>query len=395
MSGNLVWRQRPSESSSPKMRVLYVLSPSNQMYSGIGRTIFELCRRMSGRVDFEFAMSNYFEKNLAILREFCQTHGFPLHVGSGHANDGSLDTYNDDLPELLRRKRWDAVECICWANAATNEGLLENVGDMVLAYTPHDQPISSVPMSAEQAAHIERVHQRVLTRADVVFCDSPWERQLLQARLPRQNNCTHLSLGCDFELFQSGPLERRQQLLFVGDLAEPRKRFDRVLAVFARLLRRHPALRLIVIGNRSDTVLNLIPTHLRHACTLKGYVSEEELRRTYRESLGLFLLSEYEAFGIPILEALASGTPVFLSRQAATESLFDSFEGAHFCPAEDLEATLAIVEQTIDRGRIAIQEAIDDRPRLQAAFDWDRLAVRKWDALAAAWFVRNAWTRTA
>jgi glycosyltransferase involved in cell wall biosynthesis len=101
------------------------------------------------------------------------------------------------------------------------------------------------------------------------------------------------------------------------------------------------------------------------------------------------LLSEYEAFGIPILEALAAGTPVFLSRQPTTEGLFGAFRGAHFCPAEDPEATHAIVGRVLGRGQAALDEAADDRRRLRAAFDWSALASRKWDLMAAAWSRRN------
>lgn len=395
MAGIVAWTHRQERLTSPRMKVLCVLSSSNQMYSGIGRAVFELTKRMSDRVEYAFAMSHGGEKNFAILQRFCDEYGLRLHAGIPRSRGDSLDVGNDALPGLLRQEKWDAVECICWANAATNEVVLDHIGDMVLAYTPHDQPAWTVPMSPTQAAHIEDVHSRLLRRADVVFCDSPWERRELQNRLPSLNNCTHISLGCDFSQFEAGPPPRRDQLLFVGDLAEPRKRFDRVLAVFSRLLLHRPSLRLVVVGNRSDAIQGSIPAHLRHACTLRGYVSEDQLRRVYRESAGLLLLSDFEAFGIPILEALASGTPVFLSEQGATESLFAGFRGAHFCPADDLERTLAIIDGTLARGNEGVDEVIRDRSRLQAAFDWDHLAMRKWDALAAAWFKRHAWTKTA
>ena len=91
---------------------------------------------------------------------------------------------------------------------------------------------------------------------------------------------------------------------------EPRKRFDRVLDLFGRLRAVRPGLRLVVIGNRSDQAGGLLPEAHRDAIDLRGYVGEAPLRRAYAESRGLVLLSDFEAFGIPILEALASGTPV-------------------------------------------------------------------------------------
>jgi glycosyltransferase involved in cell wall biosynthesis len=179
--------------------------------------------------------------------------------------------------------------------------------------------------------------------------------------------------------------------LFVGDLVEPRKRFDRVLSAFASLAERRPNLRLKVVGNRSEKVTGIIPPALRSRCDLCGYVDEVELRRAYAESLGLFLLSDFEAFGIPILEALASATPVFLSEQEATRSLFGSFSGARFCPGDDVDATVAIVERVLARGRHSVAEITAERRRLKATHGWEDLSHRKWQALASAWFRRRSW----
>ena len=99
-------------------------------------------------------------------------------------------------------------------------------------------------------------------------------------------------------------------------------------------------LRLVFIGNKRERVRGTDPTRASSSCELRGYVSEAELRQAYAESLGLFLLSDCEAFGIPILEALASGTPVFLSRLGEMVSLFGPFRGAHFCPADSVEGTV-------------------------------------------------------
>jgi len=373
------------------MRVLSVLSSTNQLYSGIGRNVFELSLRLSDRVDFEFVIDDLCSKSLELLLEFGAQHGFAVQVGRGRAHANSLDAFNVELPTFLRQRRWDVIECLCWANAATNALMLGEAGTAVLCYTPHYQPLWSVPMSSVQAAHTEAVHARVLQRAEVVLCDSPWERQELQRAAPNRSNCVFLAIGCDFADFRPGPLQRSPQLLFVGDLAEPRKRADRHLRVFARLLEHRPELRLVVVGNKSDEVRDQLPGELRWACELRGYVSEQELRHLYTESQGLMLLSDYEAFGMPILEALVCGTPVFLSCLESTYSLFGSFSGAHFCPVQDLDRTVAVIEQTLDRGSEAITEVLNDRERLRAAFDWDMLAAQKWQALASAWFLKNHW----
>jgi glycosyltransferase involved in cell wall biosynthesis len=374
--------------AGPRMRVLLVLSSSNQMYSGIGRAVFELTARLMERVDFEIAIDDRDPRNLGLVQAFGLELGIPVHVGPGLDSPRSLDTSSSDLPELLARDDWDLVETICWANSATNAAVLRDLGDRALVYTPHYQPTWTSMMTPEVAALADDIHHRMARRADAVICVSPRERSIVQAQTHGRNNCQYVANGVNSTEFQPGPPTRKPQLLFVGDLAEPRKRFDRVLAILPRLLATRPELKLVVIGNGSDQALDRIPLEFRPACGLRGYVSEPELRQAYAESQGVFLLSDYEAFGLPILEALISGTPVFLTDLDVTRSLFDTYRGAKFCPADDPEATFAIVDRTLALGPDAILETLADRPRLRAAFDWDALAIRKWQVLAAAWFTR-------
>ena len=375
--------------AGPRMRVLSVLSSSNQMYSGIGRAVFELTARLRERVDFEIAIDDLYPKNLGLVLEFGRAHGIPVHVGPGLTSSRSLDSFSATLPTLLRRKDWDLVETLCWANSATNAVVLRELGDRALVYTGHFQPSWTVPMSPEVEHNTVDIHQRIVQRADAVLCVSPWERRVVQGQAPGRNHCHHVANGVNSHDYRPGPLPRKPQLLFVGDLAEPRKRFDRILAVLPRLLDRWPELKLVVIGNGSDKALERIPAELRPACELRGYVTEPELRRAYAESRGVFLLSEFEAFGIPILEGLISGTPAFLTDLAVTRSLFETYRGAKFCPGDDPEATFAIVAETLAKGPAATRETLLDRERIRAAFDWDGLALRKWQVLAAAWFTRH------
>ena len=377
---------------SDRMRVLIAIPTSNQMYSGIGRAIVELSRRLHDRVAFTFTLDDRDPDSLRRVWDFAAPLGIPMYVGPHHFHPHYLEPINERLGELIRETRWDAIELVGFANAATGQAVLDHIDDRtVLCYTPHDQPLWTVPMTSSQQAVVADIHRRVLERADVVLTDSPVECQSLQHLAPGKLNCLTLPLGCDFDAFDLGPPERPPQILFVGDLAEIRKRFDRVISVFSHVLDRSPDYRLIVIGNRSNESLERIPPAIRHAVELRGYVSEIQLRQAYASSRALILLSDVEAFGLPILEALASGTPVLLGSLDTTQSLFGDCPGAHFCPLDDPQGTLAVVDQLLNDWRSAVALARSDRNRLQSVFGWDRLADRKWEALKAAWFRRNAW----
>ena len=385
---------RVSPEPLPKMRVLSTVASSNQMYSGVGRVLRELAARTTRWIDWEFAIDDWpgGERNRRILQEFAEGHGMRLHVGRHELREDSCDPINLDLPALLQSTKWDAIELLGWANNGTNKIVLENARDAVVVYTPHNQPLWTVPMAPERQLNVLDTHTQLLRRAELVFADSPAERWELQRHTEGRNNCVYLPLGCDFEQFQPGSSHRPPQLLFVGDFREIRKRFDRVVDVFERIHGEAPQYRLVVVGNKSLDAGDIIPVHLRPSVVLKGYISEEELRRLYAESRALFLLTDFEAFGLPILESLASGTPVFTSKLPELEGLFGDCRGAHFCEQTHPESTARTVLDTLAQHEQAIGEAIDDIPRLRTVFDWDQIAVKKWQFMASAWSRKHYWS---
>ena len=76
-----------------------------------------------------------------------------------------------------------------------------------------------------------------------------------------------------------------------------------------------------------------------------GEVSDEELAALYRGARALVFPSLYEGFGIPVLEAMACGTPVVTSRGGATEEVAGG--AAVLVDPLDVEAIAAGIEEAI------------------------------------------------
>jgi len=109
--------------------------------------------------------------------------------------------------------------------------------------------------------------------------------------------------------------------LFVGT-AEPRKNLPRLIRAHRAYCRRAATpLPLVVVGASGwkDAELRRLRRETQSDARIRwlGRVDDEELWRLYRAARCLVLPSLYEGFGLPIVEALAVGTPVIASDRAA------------------------------------------------------------------------------
>jgi glycosyltransferase involved in cell wall biosynthesis len=103
--------------------------------------------------------------------------------------------------------------------------------------------------------------------------------------------------------------------LFVGTFA-PRKNLETVVRAFARAHCEIPE-KLVVVAyaDRWQESIRRLAQELGVLEKIVFYsgLKNTELKYLYRNATALFLLSEYEGFGYPPLEAMASGTPAIVS----------------------------------------------------------------------------------
>ena len=112
-----------------------------------------------------------------------------------------------------------------------------------------------------------------------------------------------------------------QFVLYVGNI-KPHKNLVRLIEAFAALRRGgHDELKLLIIGDEISKLPALRRAVHRHKLhkhvRFLGYVSDGTLRILYRLASVFVFPSLYEGFGLPPLEAMASGTPVVTSNQSS------------------------------------------------------------------------------
>ena len=153
----------------------------------------------------------------------------------------------------------------------------------------------TVPWSARRAARVLTVSERS-------------RRDLLELYGLPSESVVVTPNGVD-SMFRPGDGGARDYVLSVGAV-QPRKNQLAALAAAQAV-----GLPLVVVGPEKDAAT---AHRLRErGATLRGYVAVEELAALYRGAACLVQASLYEGFGLPVLEAMASGTPVVTVRDEA------------------------------------------------------------------------------
>ncbi|MCX7968751.1 MAG: glycosyltransferase family 4 protein [Armatimonadetes bacterium] len=117
-------------------------------------------------------------------------------------------------------------------------------------------------------------------------------------------------------------------LLFVG-VIQPRKNLERLLHAFALLRPKVECQPLVIVGKigwKTQRLLHLVnELGLKDCVKFTGYVPDEDLPAIYQGAKVFAYPALWEGFGLPVLEAMASGVPVLTS---ATSSLIEIAENA-------------------------------------------------------------------
>ena len=166
-------------------------------------------------------------------------------------------------------------------------------------------------------------------------------------------------------------------VLFVGRLAS-NKGLLALVEAFASVARHDPSSSLVLLGEdggmRASVEAAVRAAGLTGRVRIPGFLSDESLLASaFREARVFALPSEYEAFGLVLLEALAQGTPVVASRVGGIpEFVPDGSAGLLVPPAAPAplaEALLALWDDAPRRARLGQYGRTEVVPQ----YSWDRV----------------------
>jgi glycosyltransferase involved in cell wall biosynthesis len=170
-------------------------------------------------------------------------------------------------------------------------------------------------------------------------------------------------------------------ILYVGAI-QPRKNILTLVKAFEKISPKYPDLKLVIVGKKAwmweETANYMKKSELRERIVLTGSVPFSSLPIFYQNAAVFVFPSLYEGFGIPLLEAFASGTPVITAKNS---SLLEIGDGAalFFETKNDLDLSEKI-ELVLDDQTVR-EDMIENGYKKAKNFSWEKCAQQTLDFL--------------
>ncbi len=239
----------------------------------------------------------------------------------------------------------------------------------------------------ERVRYLREQITKTLERADHLITDSAYTRhEIIDYFAWPSAKITAIPLACstDFKPRSLGQLNaylQRYSLqagcysLFVGTI-EPRKNIALLLDAYEQLsTQQRQRWPLLIVGHRGwkSEALHQRMQRAQAEGWLRylGFVAQEDLPLLYAGARLFLFPSLYEGFGLPVLEAMASGVPVVCSNAASLPEVVG--EAACLCDPHDVQSWQLALERGLE-DEAWRQSAITAGLTQASLFSWDRCA---------------------
>ena len=324
--------------------------------------------------------------NSEVLRECAGTRfvGVPAGIVPPHrlSSIKRVIWLNTAFPTLLRKRKVDTIY------STVPEGLVLHDDQLKKVITIHDLlPLRYPEHYPKQHYYFRFVLPMVVRQCSAIICDSTATRDDV-IRLFGQPQCPMTVVPAGFNAALFRPSDSGCQsfetsvpyFLFVGDM-RPYKNVARALSAFAGIAEGN--VRFVVVGNTqtrdAPPLFSLVEQlHIQDRVVFAGYVSDDKVADLYRGALALVFPSLWEGFGLPPLEAMASGCPVITSHVASLPEVCG--EAVEYVDPTSIDSIRGAMERVIREP--ALREDLRGRGLERAKqFSWDRTAHEVWQVL--------------
>lgn len=259
------------------------------------------------------------------------------------------------------------------------------VHDMAHVHNPSWHP-------KERVAYLNKYLPEAITRADAIITDSEFSRTAILECFPVADDKIFVTLlGKDLECIPYSALDTAATLaalklkhhgyIFSACTLEPRKNLIRLVTAHQQLpqdmRKEYPLVLSGAQGWRLPEWNTLVtPLVERGEVILLGYLPRQQLLHVYASAIVFAYPSLYEGFGLPIIEAMACGTPVLTSNIGAMQEVAgDAALTIDPLSIDDITQGLSILLEDQSLRETYIKQGIT---RSQI-FSWDHCATQTLD----------------
>jgi alpha-1,3-mannosyltransferase len=241
----------------------------------------------------------------------------------------------------------------------------------------------------QKAAVVKQIYFATITRlslraVDMVVAVSDHDRELFA---PVSDRIIQISDGIDFSGV-AGVHKRieRGLLVYVGRLVS-NKRLDHLIKALALVCRQRSDVRLVAIGVDYEGIqknLEELATQLGIAehVMFAGLVNHEQLR-DYLARAHLFCsASEYESFGISVLEAMSTGTVPVVNGIEPFRAIISHGENGFLVDFADANKSAQTLEYALELGDEVLKEMGGQARAKAAQYSWERIVPQLEDVYA-------------
>lgn len=283
---------------------------------GIGHYCQELLTEFSRKSDLQVAPFSF-------GIEHDKTGAITLPSYAGHLARGLLGLESNASKTTQFFKNADIIH--------STDQLIPIIANKPLIATVMDTiPLSHPELIKASSRHLKSALWKKLTqRADHIITISEFSKnEIANLMSYPKERITSIPLGVDERFFDQLSSEQIQSVLktfsinrsfflFIGSI-QPRKNLLRLLKAHNALPKNYAREFPLVIAGKiawddGETFKAIKAAVAEKRCLWLNYVSDLEKRALLQATQGLAFTSLYEGFGLPILEAFASGTPVITS----------------------------------------------------------------------------------
>jgi glycosyltransferase involved in cell wall biosynthesis len=266
--------------------------------------------------------------------------------------------------------------------------------------TVHDLAYRLYPETAPHATRrwLRGIDGALRRAAGILVPSESTKRDIAELYAVDPERVTVAHLGVDAGAFRRPPQAEIDRVrarfgidgpyfLFLGGI-EPRKNLPSVIEAFSAL---REDVSLVIAGGAvhwnpegsrlMGRALEALPLDARRRVLLTGYVSDREKVALLAGSVGLVYPSLYEGFGLPVAEALASGTPVLTSNVSALPEV--TGEAALLVDPGDVEAISGGMRRLLEDEDLGARLS-EAGPKRAGRFTWEATARKTASALRKA-----------